>query len=121
MRITFAAIPVETSTTKITGVSKKTGRKIALSEVVFNADPDFFIELADKILDVLDTAEKVDQLKSLFEAVHTEPTKPADEPQDPIVARQFEDDLVAKLRKAVREMWGGLIATEGTVHDTMKQ
>lgn len=112
IRIEFSVVPASTSTAKITGVSAKTGRKIKLSEVIFRADPEFFIEFAEKVLDVLDEAEKTRDYWGLSPAM-TAKSAAADAPQDPKVVAEYEEALVQKLRAAIRELFGGPIAAGG--------
>lgn len=105
MCITLSITPFDTSTATITGVSKKTGRKIALSEVIFDADAGFFIEFAGKILDVLDAVYVGNEAIAAADAAVAADAK-VDAPQDPGVAAAYEEALVQKLRVAVRELFG---------------
>ena len=102
MHITFGVIP--SNTVAIFGVSAKTAREIKLSTVIFDGDSDFFFEFAKALLDVLDEADRV---HTEHDAASPPPdAKLATPAQDPIAAAEYEEALVQKLRKAVRELFG---------------
>lgn len=84
---------------KVRGVSAKTGRKYRLAEVEFSGDVKFFMSVAEQMIDAVEAA-----------ADYIDKANAAAPQSDPKVVDEFEAALTAKLKAAIRDLFGGPIA-----------